>query len=430
MAGYREANRNSSKEIGLGKRDYKEINKNMHVLYLHQYFVTPEEYGATRSYWFCKKLIERGHQVTVISALSSSTKREKGKHNIEGIQVIYVGNRYSNLLPVYKKVYLFVEFFFKALWTAGRQKTVDIVYATSTPLTVGAFALLLKFWKKFHYVFEVRDLWPEFPIQIGAIRNPVLIRSLKWLERKIYKGAEHIVALSPGMKDGVINAGIEQKKVTVIPNMSKPDLFYPRPKSSEIAKSFGLSATNFFVIHFGSMGSANGLEYLVEAACLLNAMPDNNIHFIFAGYGGTENKLKKIVETRKINNVKFVGKHDTFIISELVNYCDISCVSFQNLPILQTNSPNKLFDSLSAGKPIIVNSFGWTKDLVEQNYCGVFVDPELPNDMVSKLVYLKNNQQVCKTMGENARKLSLESFDKEKLSKEYVELMELINRSN
>ena len=396
----------------------------MNIIYLHQYFVTPEEYGATRSYWFAKKLTEQGHQVTVISALSSSTLREKGTYNIDGIRVIYLGGRYSNLHSMFGKLLHFIRYFFAASLTLLRQKRPDLVFATSTPLTVGAIALLGKKIKRTTFVFEVRDLWPEFPIQIGAIKNPVIIKTLKWLERSIYQNALHIVALSPGMKEGIIQSGVEESKIIVIPNMSKPDIFYPREKSAEIMARFHIDPSKFNVIHFGAMGPANGLEYVVEAAKILKEEGIDDICLVFAGYGAEESKLKFFAQKHQLNNVLFTGKHNALVISELVNCCDVSLISFKNLPILATNSPNKLFDSLSAGKPIIVNSNGWTRTLAEESNCGFYVDPENRVDLVDKLIKVKNDKERLNKMGKNARRLSLEVFNKEILSEKLVTLLE------
>jgi glycosyltransferase involved in cell wall biosynthesis len=394
------------------------------ILYLHQYFVTPEEYGATRSYWFAKKLIENGYQVTVISSISSTTKRLPGRYNIDGIDVIYLDGEYSNLHSNLFKLYNFLKFFIKALFEALKIKNIDLVYATSTPITVGAIALLHKKIKKVNYIFEVRDLWPDFPIQMGVIKNKYLKFILKKLEQKIYENSEHIVALSPGMKDGVISSGIRSELITVIPNMSKPDIFYPRGINKEILSKFSINSNQLNVIHFGSMGKANGLNYIINAAKILTEYNNKEIAFYFAGYGTTEELLKTEVEKNNLKNVFFLGKHNTFMISELVNCMDVSLVCFLNNEILKTNSPNKLFDSLSAGKLIIVNSSGWTKDLVENYNCGYFVNPENAEDLANKLIHIFNNKNEQKIMSNNSRKISIEIFDKEILTIRFKEVID------
>ena len=396
----------------------------MKILYIHQYFKTPYEPGGTRSYWISRELINRGHQVTVVTSTSKSHP-EAGRVQIDGIDVAYVNNPiYSNYLSSLKKAWIFIAFIRNAMKTAMKEKDVDLVFATSTPLTVGAIALWLKWRKGWKYVFEVRDLWPEFPIEIGAIKNKAAIWVLRKFEKRIYDKAEHVVALSPGMKEGVMQAGTPEEKVSMIPNMSKPDKFYPHEPNLEVAKQFDIDLTKFNVIHFGSMGRANGLQYIIEAAKVLHDKGDDTVRFVFMGSGATEPKLKQQVEEQKLKNVQFLGNHPMDTLSEVVNLCDASITSFLNLPILKTNSPNKLFDSLSAGKPIIVNSAGWTKDLVEKEHCGFYVDPDNPQDFVEKLLYYKDNKEMLKIWGENARRLSIEVFDKNILSAKVADVIE------
>lgn len=395
----------------------------MKILYIHQYFKTPEEPGGTRSYWISKELIKRGHQVVMITSTNKSHPEEKVE-DIEGIDVHYVKNDYSNYMSKVQKLQSFIRFVRKSIKEARRIKNVDIVFATSTPLTVGAVALKLKRSMGYKYVFEVRDLWPEFPIQIGAIKNSLIIKALRAFERKIYEKSEHVVALSPGMKDGVVAARTPESKVSMIPNMSKPDEFYPHEYNNEIAKQFGIDTNDFNIIHFGSMGQANGLDYIIETAKLCQEQGLNDVKFIFMGDGATQPKLRKKSEEYGLSNVRFLGSHKMSIVREVVNLCDASITSFLNLPILQTNSPNKLFDSLSAGKPIIVNSAGWTKDLVEKENCGFFVDPEKPQDFVEKIKQYKENRNILEKWGINARRLSETIFDKAILSAKVADVIE------
>lgn len=398
----------------------------MHILYIHQYFNTPQEPGGTRSYWISQELIRRGHQVTMITATNAKLHPTPCEMDVDGIHVIYVKNEYSNYMSALRKVLSFINFVRRAIKAGKQVKDVDLVYATSTPLTVGYIAMQLKKKRGWRYVFEVRDLWPEFPIQIGAIKNKLAIKYLRGLERRIYKKSEFVVALSPGMQEGVIDVGMPENKTAMIPNMSKPDKFYPHEKNVEISKQFGIDLTKFNVVHFGSMGKANGLQYIIEAARCLKEKRDDSIRFIFLGFGATEPVIKKLSEDYCLNNVQFLGNHPMSTVAEVVNCCDASITTFLPLPILKTNSPNKLFDSLSAGKPIIVNSAGWTKDLVEKEDCGFFVDPERPEELAVKLLEIKDNKEQLERWGDNSRKLSLEVFDKNILAAKVADVLEKV----
>jgi len=393
----------------------------MPILYLHQYFKTPKEPGGTRSYWFAKELIKKGFDVTMLTSRNKQTKLIE-KEEFDGINVIYIRNPYDNNMHIYQRLISFMKFMVVSTYIALRQKNIQLVFATSTPLTIGFPALILKWFKGKNFIFEVRDLWPEFPIQIGALQNKLLQKLAICFEKIIYNNSEHVIALSPGMKEGVAKY-IPEQKVSEIPNMAKIDFFFPRKINEKIAKQFDINIQKFNVIHFGAMGVANGLEYIIETAKICEEKQISDVEFLFLGEGMTEKKLKQLVHSFGLSNVKFLGAQPMSITSEIVNIADCSIVSFLNLPVLETNSPNKLFDSLSAGKPIIVNSAGWTKQMVEANNCGMFTDPESPLELWEKISFLKKNPSICKEMSHNARKLAETTYDKSILSKKFAKLI-------
>lgn len=391
----------------------------MNIIYLHQYFKTPSEPGGTRSYWIAQELLKAGHNVTMIT--SSVKYDEKVKRiTIDGIQVIYIKEAYSQNMTIYKRLKAFVGFMLKSTNQALKLKETDLVIATSTPLTIGFPALILKWFKKIPYVFEVRDLWPEVPIQMGALKNPIVRNLALTFEKTIYKNAKHVIALSPGMQEGVLKY-LPKQKTSMIPNMSKIDAFWPRQKNESMIEQLGLSLDSFKVIHFGALGIANGASYIIEAASLLKE--NSSIEFLFVGGGSTEDDLKKMCREYKLKNVKFLGRFAMNDLSEIVNLSDVSIVSFKDLPILYTNSPNKLFDSLSAGKPIIVNSAGWTKRLVEENSCGYYVNPNKPSELVDKILFLQSHPEVVKQQGLASRRLAETKYDKSILCKQFVDVI-------
>ncbi len=320
-----------------------------------------------------------------------------------------------------RRLKAFVYFMVKATKLAFKQDSIDLVIATSTPLTIGVPALFLKWFKKIPFIFEVRDLWPEVPIQMGAIKNSLLKAVLRYFEKTIYRNAEHVVTLSPGMRDGVLKY-ISQKKVSMIPNMPKIDEFWPRDKNEILIEKLSLNKDTFKIVHFGALGIANGAKTIIESAKILKN--DSTVEFLFLGGGSTESSLKKMCAESELDNVKFLGNFPMETNSEIVNFSDLSVVSFQDIPILYTNSPNKFFDSLSAGKPIIVNSKGWTKEIVESENCGYYVDPNKPFQLVEKIKYLQENPDVVQIMSLNSRRLAETKYDKSILVKQFSEVVD------
>ena len=253
----------------------------MKILYIHQYFKTPSEAGGTRSYWLAKKLVDSGFNVTLYTT-SDNLNEKKVVEIVDGIKVVYIRLPYSQKMNISQRLYSFVSFMIKATFFALKEKNIDLIFATSTPLTVGFPALVLKKIKKIPYLFEVRDLWPEVPIQMGGLKNKLLQKLAIYFEKTIYKNAKHIIALSPGMYDGVIKY-VSSSKVSMIPNMSKIDEFCQRKKNLNLLNKLGLKDSSFKIIHFGALGLANGIDSIIESAKLLK--DDSSIEFVFIGGG-------------------------------------------------------------------------------------------------------------------------------------------------
>lgn len=397
----------------------------MKILYIHQYFKTPYEPGATRTYWMSRALIEAGHEIIMVT--QNKTAREKVEYRtIDGIQIIYIKNWYANEMSIPARIKAYFSFMVKSSVQVLKLNNIDLVISTSTPLSVGLPALILKKFKGIPYVFEVRDLWPEVPIQMGGLKNPIVSWVAKCFERVVYKNAKHIVALSPGMSEGVIKH-ISKDKVTMIPNMAKNDKFWPRDKNKELINDLGLCENSFKVIHFGAMGIANGLMYIMQAAKILKDSKHEDIEILFLGEGKAKNECEDFAKKYSLSRVHFYDRVPMDKTSEIVNLCDVSVVPFKNLPILATNSPNKLFDSLSAARPVVVNSNGWTRGIVENYKCGAYVDAEKPEELAALFVDWKSKPELLIRMGENGRKLAKEIFDKTILTKQFVEVIDNLN---
>lgn len=398
------------------------------ILYINQYFKHPAEPGITRSYWIAKELINRGYEVVMLAhrnELLDHVKNVKPVEitNIDGIKVIYIKNKYSNDMGVVKRAISFVNFMIRSTKYAYKEKDVDLVIATSTPLTVAFPALIRKWFKKTPFVFEVRDLWPEAPIQMGAIKNKILIKFLRWFEKITYKNALHVVALSPGMLDGVLKY-VPKENTSMIPNMAKIDKFWPREPNDKLIQSMGLRKDSFKAIYFGQMGLSNDLETILSTAIQLQKENDTNIEFVIIGHGSKYKKVQETIYYENLTNIKLFSRVPMSQMSEILNFCDVSLVMFSNIPILYTNSPNKLFDSLSAGKPIIVNSAGWTKIMVEEAECGLFVEPDNSELLKNALLDLKNNPALKSMMASNSRNLAEQKYDKSILCYQFGEMID------
>ena len=391
----------------------------MNILYIHQYFTTPEEGGGTRSYEFARSLVKRGHMVTILtgSKLNDSifNKKKKNDEYIEGVHIIYLKTPYSTYMTFKKRLYSFVDFNLRATLVGIRLRKYDLIFATSTPLTVAIPGIILSFLRRVPMIFEVRDLWPEVPIQMGIIKNFLLIKLLRWLETFTYRHSNHIIALSPGMVKGVLATGVARNKVTMIPNYCNLDFF--KPEKSNVNNFRKLEYNNNPIIAYcGAISYANNLDLLIYATEKLQKM-SNPVIFVIAGEGRLRPKLEELAKVKKLKNIVFLGQINKYEVAELYKKAIACLVLFKNLPILSTNSPNKFFDAISAGKPIITNMGGWIGKLVENYKIGFSLENDNPQaivETVEKLTSMNKNQ--LEEMGQNARKLAEEKFNQKDMT--------------
>lgn len=399
----------------------------MHILYLHQYFHTPKQVGGTRSYEFARRFVDQGHEVSMVMARDHSlpweTKGLLRKHKVSGIDVFevnagYNSGRQGTKLPYSKRIAAFIQFALASCWATLQVPRPDVVFATSTPLTIGIPGIFASKKWRVPLVFEVRDLWPEAPIQMGALRNPVAIALARWLERTIYRNSTHVVALSPGMAAGVREAGVAAEEVTMIPNASDLDVFRPNVDGSDIRTRFDLEG-KFVCSYFGAMGEANDLTYVVEAAKLLQEQEDGEIAFILHGGGKRRPQLESFCQRHSLSNIVFSDPvPDKNFVARLVAASDVCMTIYKNVPILYTCSPNKFFDSLAAGRPVLVNTPGWLREIVQEYEVGVYVEPDSAESIVEQVTYLRDHPQTCEKYGRNARQLAEERFSRDMLAQE------------
>ncbi len=369
----------------------------MNILYIHQYFFTPKEGGCTRSYELARGLVSHGHQVTVITAHNTI----RGIQKIYGIEVHYLPIKYKNEFGFIKRIYAFLKFVYLAKKTAARIEKVDLAYVMTTPLTTGLIALYLKEKKNIPFYFEVGDLWPAAPIQMGAIKNRFLIAQLQKFERKCYFEATKVIALSPAIRN-YIETISPQTKVHVLPNLADCDFFKPEDKTRRLEPN-----KLFNVGYFGTFGKANDLEKMVSVAKECEALP---IAFHFMGEGAEGKHLRNIA--KGLSNVSFHPFGNKDQVKSLMEKMDAVYISFKNVEILNTGSPNKFFDGLAAGKLIILNFGGWIRSVVEEHKCGFYHDPHQPVEFRRKILPFLKNPALLNTYQKNSRLVAKKYYDK------------------
>ena len=399
----------------------------MHILYIHQHFALPCGATGTRSFEFASRWIENGHKVTVITGHYDIGGLEYSKdvQSVDGIDIIIAGNKYSNQQSFVRRVFSFISFIWFAFWVGLKVRNVDIIYATSTPLTIGIPAMWLKVWKRIPFIFEVRDQWPAIPIEMGYIKNPLLKKFLLWIEKRIYVKSSGIVVLSPGMAEGVINRlGDIQREIIIVPNCCDLDRFRPDIGGHNVRHKHNWE-DKFLLVHIGAMGKANGLDFVLDVA--LELSDQNEIHFVLIGDGSEKQRLRDRIYDENIPNVEILDSIPKKYLPEYFAAVNISLVIFKDNPVLEHNSANKFFDSLASGKPVLLNYSGWQRQVIEEYNAGFGICQASKAEFIEKIKYLYDNKEILKEMGNNARKLAETKFSRDICSKKVLEMLEKIN---
>lgn len=382
----------------------------MKILYLHQYFQTPLDAGGTRSYVIAKHLISLGHEVKMVY-LTTDRARKDYNDDYEGIKLIKLNFNYSNKQSFFKRALVFIKFSVKTC-SIVLKEDYDIIYATSTPLTIGVPALLAKLIRRKKYIFEVRDLWPELPRAMGVINNKFLYYILKILEISCYKFSDFCIGLSPGIIEG-IKKYVPSEKTVLISNYSNIDFFKPKINFNDKKK--------IKLIYAGALGLANGIDNILnEAKRLLNLGYNiNSFQFDFYGTGIKQQHLINRVKNENLTNCKFHDSVPKFKLKKIFHDYDMGIMSLENIKEFHYGtSPNKFFDYISSGLPVICNYDGWIKDLIEEYNIGIATNPNVKDDFSKKLISLLNNKKTLITHSINSRNLAEKEFsDKEQLKK-------------
>lgn len=386
----------------------------MRITYLHQYFNTPTMHGPTRSYELAHRLVTAGHEVNMITSWRDPDGRRGWFKTSEGgINVHWLPVPYSNNMSHGARVRSFIQFAMRAARRAGSLET-DVVFATSTPLTIalpGAYAA----WRnRVPMVFEVRDLWPDVPIALGALKGRLVERLAYGLESFAYRRSSHIVALTPTMRDFISGKRIPLEKISVIPNGSDVD----RAASSEVATPAAHNQGNgrSTILYCGSLGPAHGPEYLVQLAI---ALYKAGLHSQILVVGKGKLELQLIEAARKAGclnkTIRFLGSVPREQIHGYFKAADASLMTMARTELLYRHSvQNKFFDSLAAGCPVFANYRGWASEIAEVEGVGAILPfddisaaARQLHDRVSDVQWIERTSRFARALAEERFSLDL-----------------------
>lgn len=386
----------------------------MKIIYFQQYFNTPEMSGSSRSYEFSKKLVEMGHEVEMITSYREPYKNNEWfETNYDGIKIHWLPLHYSNHMNFLERLKVFFTFVWKSYLRSGKIEG-DIIFASSTPLTIAIPAVLISKKKNIPMVFEVRDLWPDVPIAMKILKNPIIIYFAKLLEIWAYNNAKSIIALSPEMKKGIISKKVDPKKIAVIPNSSDLEKFkFNKELAFDFRSKRPWLKNRPLLVYAGAFGRVNNLSYAVFLAKAL-IKQNSEIRILLIGEGSEK---KKLIEEAKKNGVYEIN---LFFENQLPKKDMPACLSAANITanfvidnkVNWANSANKFFDGLAAGKPIFLNHGGWMQDLVLNNKCGLCMYGKKMELIAKELDLAISDEAWLKSSGRASENLARKFFDR------------------
>ena len=395
----------------------------MRIIFFYQYFGTPKGGWSTRVYEMTKRWVSQGHHVTVITSPYDKSDLPTGKgltskYTYEGIDVIAVNLPQSNKHSKLRRIYTFVMFSIVATFI-GLSKRSDVVIASSGPITIGVPGLLVSFFKRKKFVFEVRDLWPDGAVEAGLLKNTFLKKVCYYFEGLFYRNADLVVPCSPGM-EASINARYPEVRTLSIPNASDTALFTNPVDFTLPAYAAG---KNVFV-YTGSLGLMDDCMQLVKAAHEVQKRGWDDVLFVIIGEGAERGELETYVANHDLQNIMFLGLMKKLEVIGWLQHARAAFVVFKDLKVFQTVSPNKMFDAFATGIPIIQSTQGWIKDLLEECPAGITVSPHSPAEFADAIREMIDNTARYEQMKDESANLARNRFDRDILSNKYIMAME------
>lgn len=393
----------------------------MHILLIHQAFAALDQPGGTRHHELAAQLVARGHRVTVIASPVSylSGKADPQAPGVERQAGVEIRRAYT--YPAlhrssFHRLLSFFSFMLSSFWQGLHVARVDLVWGTSPPLFQGLSAWLLAGLKRRPFLFEVRDLWPAFAVQVGVLKNRLLIRASEWLERFLYRRAKLVVVNSPGFIPHVTESGA--RRVELVSNGSDVRMFDPGLDGEPFRRQHGLEG-RFVVMYAGAHGPSNDLGVVLQAAEILQ-----KYMFVLIGDGKEKAALQRRAEEMGLSNVLFLPPRPKSEMASALAAADACLAILKPLPLYRTVYPNKVFDYMAAGRPVLLAIDGAMREVVEGAGAGLFITPGDAQALAAAVVQLARDPERRRQMGVNGRRCVEERFDRVALAERFACLVE------
>ena len=403
----------------------------MHILFLCHYFPPEVNAPASRTYENAKRWVRAGHKVTVLTCHPSHPGGiiYPGHRNsvhaweeIDGIQVLRVGTYLSANKGFVRRTSNYVSFMFSAVLQCWRVKDVDIVVSTSPQFFCGMGGYFVSRLKRRPWVLEIRDLWPESIIAVGAITNRRVIGILEGIESFLYRKADRIVSLTNAFKRHIMARGIPEEKIDIVTNGADLERYVPGDRMNDARKELGLDESVFLASYIGTHGMAHGLSTVLRAAKRLDGEP--GIRFLLVGDGAERERLLQEKEELGLSNVIMLGQQPKERMPQFLAATDACMVLLIKSELFKTVLPSKIFEAMAMGRPIVLGVEGESRELIEEGGCGLCIEPENDAELAEAILKLAKNPDMARDLGKKGKRYVASRFDREILAMEYLDLLE------
>lgn len=403
----------------------------MKILFLSHYFPPEGNAPASRTYENARRWVADGHQVTVITCAPNCPEGVvyKGYANklyqrerVDGIDVRRVWTYIAANEGTVRRIVNYVSYMVSAFIFSFFVKRPDVIIATSPQFFCGWAGVLVSFFRRIPFILEIRDIWPESIVAVGAMNNPRLVRFLERLEKIMYASAKHIVTVGEGYRQRLIEKGVPGERISVVMNGVNRSLFNPRAPDETLKQQYNV--TNKFVCSYsGTIGMACGLRVVLDAARSLKERGIGDVGFMLIGDGASRKELEAAALEMRLDNVVFTGRQPKEMMPEFLGISDVCLVHLRKTDLFTTVMPSKIFEAAGMAKPIINGVGGFAAEFIQKAGAGINIEPENSGELVEALLRFRQDPVLRKTCGASGRDYVISHYDRDKLAQVYLDVI-------
>ena len=403
----------------------------MQILFFSHYFPPEGNAPASRTYENCKRWVQDGHLVVVITCAPNCPEGRvyegyKNKlwkrENIDGIEVLRVWTYIAANKGTVKRIANYVSYLFSAVFFNLFMKRPDIMIATSPQFFCGWAGLIASKLRHTPFILEIRDIWPESIVAVGAMQGKRLLQWLELLEEKMYAWSRHIVTVGAGYSERLIEKGVSPEKISIVMNGVDRELFFPREPDHALREKLGLDG-KFICSYIGTIGMACGLDVVLRSGEILKQKGRNDIVFLLVGDGAVREELEKVARRLGLDNVIFTGRKDKKLVPNFLSITDACLVHLKKTDLFTTVMPTKIFEAAGMARPIIIGVAGFAAQVVEDARAGIPIEPENEKELVATVEKLADNPELCRSYGQSGNVYIMEHYDRDNLAMDYLHVL-------